>query len=114
MTNNEKIRAAIENAEALEALQVLYCEAARMGEYHGSGLIKDCFKTIHAALNQPRTAKIDGLREMVEKLDKAGSWMSAAQDCEHTCTECKADFAGALEAIETLRAQLAAQGDHNG
>lgn len=39
-------------SDALEALEKLYKEAARMGEYHGSGLIKDCYRKIKQALAQ--------------------------------------------------------------
>lgn len=47
------------------------------------------------------------IRAALEKLDKAGAWMSAAlDDHENTCAECKADFGNALDAIETLRALL--------
>lgn len=50
---------------------------------------------------------IEKIRAALEKLDKAGAWMSAAlDDHENTCAECKADFGNALDAIETLRALL--------
>lgn len=36
--------------DALAALDTLYREANRMGEYHGSALIKDCYEQIKQAL----------------------------------------------------------------
>ena len=62
-----------EKQDALRALDQLYKEAARMGQYHGSGLIKDCYALIRAALTEAPKVDVDieALKtEIYEKLWK--------------------------------------------
>lgn len=52
----------------------------------------------------------DLIQTAIDKLDKAGSWLSAALSDPNVCQECKTDFENALEAIEQLRAHQSDNG----
>jgi hypothetical protein len=61
-------------------------------------------KYVRALTASTLPASGENVSSALAALDKAGKWMSAAQECQFTCRECKGDFLEALDAIEAIRA----------
>lgn len=103
MTDLDKLEAARPEATAIDVLRDIIAYGPTKWPLD---VQLDALHEIEAHLAAQRQAPEDRAAAF-GALDKAGSWMAAALNCDQTCRECKDDFSTALDAIETIRLALA-------